>query len=454
MKLIGQKVKDFFMERNNKNFLFISLLVCITFIVYLPTLNNLLLTGSNGWDDGWQVTNFYTEGGLNWENIKYIFIEPYFGQYSPINQLMYLLIYNIAEYNPFYYHLTSLLLHIINSCLVFFILKNLLEFSNKIESAQRINNIAFITTLFFALHPLQVEAVAWVSASKVVLFSLFYLIGTLTFIQHLKTRKRTFYFLTILCFILSYGSKEQALTFPVWILFVYWVYGINIRKVKTWLQVLPFFVLSIVLGLFFLLALSRTTNGELNTLYPLWQRFFYASYSIAEYFTKWFFPYKLLFYYPFPNQVGEALPTWLFAYPILLITILAIFWEYISHWVISTGLLFFLLHIALMLHIIPMDRSMITSDRYTYLASIGFAFIVSYLFFILADKWKKYRKGLFFVLFSIFVVLGTYSHNRVKAWHDSGSIKNVLNKQKNKDENQTTTKLFQEVVNNNKKLDE
>jgi len=404
----------------DRNYFYPIVLSVVTLIVFHSSLKNLFL---EGWDDGWQVTNFYTSGGLVWDNIRDIFTEPYYGQYSPINQLMYLLIYAIGGYNPFYFHLASLLLHIANVCMVFFIVKYLLTDTDKLQNRKRITLLAAITALLFSIHPLQVEAVAWISASKVLLFSVFYLAGTLTWIKYLKTQKIWFYILTLLLFVFSYGSKEQALTFPIWIACLYWIYGYSFKKLKTWLQLVPFIALALVCGLFFLLVLSPSTNGDAEAIYPFWQRILFALYSISEYLTKWFFPYKLLYYYPFPSAVGDALPMWLFAYPVLLPTIIIVFWKYISHWAVAFGLLFFLLHVSLMLHIIPMDRPTITADRYTYLASIGFAFIIGYLFFLMYDKWLKYRSVLIVLSILTVLILGVYSYKRVDVWHDTDSVK-------------------------------
>lgn len=408
----------------NRNYSYLLLLLSVTLLVFHTSLSNLLL---DGWDDGWQVTNFYTSGGLVWENIRDIFTESYYGQYSPMNQLMYLVIYSIGGYNPFYFHLVSLLLHIANVCMVFFIVQHLLTDTRRLQNRKRIMEISAITSLLFSIHPLQVEAVAWISASKVLLFSFFYLAGTLTFIKYIKTQKKWLYIATILLFLLSFGSKEQALSFPVWIVCLYWIYGYSLKNIKTWYQITPFIIIALVCGLFFLLVLSPSTNGEADVLYPLWQRVLYSLYSISEYLVKWFFPYKLLYYYPFPNEIGDALPTWIFAYPLLLTTIVVVFWKYISHWTVASGLLFFLLHVSLMLHIIPMDRPTITADRYTYLASIGFSFIVAYVFFFLYDRWKKSRMYVVSALGIIIVILSIYSSYRVSVWHDTESVKKDLN---------------------------
>ena len=87
-------------------------------VVYYPILNNQLL---DFWDDQWVVMNYYTEGGFTIQNIWRILTEFYHGQYAPFNEYLYLVLYSIAGYNPFVFHLASLILHIVNTCLVFLV---------------------------------------------------------------------------------------------------------------------------------------------------------------------------------------------------------------------------------------------------------------------------------------------------------------------------------------------
>ena len=136
-------------------------IVCLA--VYLPSLWNDF---QMGWDDQWQVMNRYTEEGFTSENLKAVFTDYYYGQYSPVNQLFYMLIYKAFGYHPTVFHLYSLLLHIANCCLLFAFLSRLAG----IFCHQKPGVIALTASLLFAIHPLQVESIAWISASKIPLF--------------------------------------------------------------------------------------------------------------------------------------------------------------------------------------------------------------------------------------------------------------------------------------------
>ena len=97
---------------------------------FFPTFGNELMTG---WDDQWQVTNSFTSSGFTWNNLQAIFTESYQGQYSPLNQCMYTLLYACGGYAPIYYHTACLLLHLANCLLVWVLLNFFGEHTNSLD---------------------------------------------------------------------------------------------------------------------------------------------------------------------------------------------------------------------------------------------------------------------------------------------------------------------------------
>ena len=153
--------KDFslFLTGNN-NRLYPALLILSAIAVYFPILGNDFLYS---WDDHWMVMNEYTEGGLNFRNITLILTRIFHGQYAPVNHLMFLFIYSFAGYNAFYFHLVCLILHISCVCFAYAIILQLFNQTKREHTYindKSIRIIAFITALIFAIHPLNVEAVA------------------------------------------------------------------------------------------------------------------------------------------------------------------------------------------------------------------------------------------------------------------------------------------------------
>ena len=165
-----------------------------------------------GMDDQWMVFSHYTERGWTVDNLWHIFTDFYGGQYAPLAFLSYLVLYAGFGYDPFYFHMFSLLLHIGCVCLVWKLISSLLRVHGGVSEKQ-ILYVNFITTLLFAVHPINVEAVAWISALKVLLYAFFYLLGLLCYLRYIRTSKIFYYVLTIGCFLCSFWGKEQAVTF-------------------------------------------------------------------------------------------------------------------------------------------------------------------------------------------------------------------------------------------------
>lgn len=411
------------MEKSNNITLYI-LLFLANMLVYFPILGNKFL---DFWDDQWVVMNIYTEGGLNCLNIWNILTEFYKGQYAPLNEFFYLILFSIGGYNSFIFHLGSLFFHIVNTCLVFLVIKNVMILT-RWNTTDNVNSISFITALLFAIHPFNVEAVAWLSASKVLIYSFFYLLATYTFILYLKRRNYVYYIFTLLLFFCSFLGKEQAVTYPLWMLLMYWMVGYSIKNKRIWIESMPFFILSFWFGI--TTILSQWVNGEGyltdNTNYSLWQRLVYACYAFIEYGVKSIFPIKLSYLYPFPSQVGEMLPLWLLSYPILLLIILVSFWRYIGRSPMSFGILFFTIHVIIVLHFIPLSRYAVIADRYAYLASIGICFIIAYYVKMANIVCYKQRRVITLVFICYLSYMGVYSNLRTRIWYDTNTLKKEL----------------------------
>ncbi|MDR2969860.1 MAG: hypothetical protein LBV32_09710 [Tannerellaceae bacterium] len=403
----------------------VTILICAVLAVYYPILENDFLYF---WDDQLVVINRYTEGGLNFNNLWSILTEFYGGQYSPVNQCMYLLIYTLSGYNPLVFHLASLLLHAGCVCLAYITLRRIFDLTNRMKE-ENASGIAFVTALLFAVHPMNVEAVAWVSASKIVVYAFFYLAATLTWLLYLKKQNTLYYILTLLLFVLSFGGKEQAVSFPVWLLLFGWLLGYSLKERRLWLRIIPFFLLAVVFGAVTMLSQATGGGGVLSDApaYPLWQRLVLGSYSFVEYLVKFTMPFNLLYIYPFPMVIGEPLPSWMLLYPALVFTVTAALWKYVTKMPVAASLLFFLIHIALVLHLIPLSRFAVIADRYIYLACIGLSFIVAYygVRFMSARKKTVQKTAIGCFAFAA-LSLGVYSNLRCRDWKDTDSIKSEI----------------------------
>ncbi|MCD8042916.1 MAG: hypothetical protein LUH10_07605 [Tannerellaceae bacterium] len=416
-----------FFKLKECNLFYPVVLILIVFSVLYPVLGNDFL---HFWDDQWMVMNDYTQGGITWYNIKAIFLEYYNGQYGPVNQYLYLIIYNFVGYNPFFFHLVSLLIHIMSTILVYFTIIKISNTTTRMNMENK-RDIAFFTALIFAIHPMNVEAVAWISAVKIINYAFFYLLSTYVYIIFLEKKQFTYYLLSVVLFILSFGGKEQAVTFPVWLVMLYWILGYNLKDKKVWFQVGLFFLLAFFFGIVTILSQSDIEVGLFSgkyVSYPLWQRFILGCYSFFEYITKLILPYNLLYIYPFPVVLGEPVPTWMLVYPSLLVIIVLTLWRYLIKWPVTCGVIFFIIHIVITLHLIPLSRFAVIADRYVYISSIGFAFIIAYYMVYYYKHFGRKSRILLMTLFSFLVLgWGIYSNLRAREWYNSDTIKKDLN---------------------------
>lgn len=416
----------------NDVMLSVAALVLATLVVYFPTFSNEFQTH---WDDQWVAINAYTENGLNAQNLWAILTDFYKGQYAPLNQLSYTVLYSLFGYDPFWFHLAGFVLHTCNVLLTFFLVRSILNKSGSFKQVS-VSRISFITAVIMAVHPLLVESVAWISASKILIYSFFYLIGLHFYLKYVASSKTIYYLLATLFFILSFGGKEQAVTFPVCLLLIDYAINRNLKSRKVWLEKLPLFFMALVMGYITLLSQSADQAGLLSGArhYPFYQNVIFASYSATEYVVKCLIPVKLSYLYVFPNAIGEEVPVRFWIYPLLLLILLFAFWDFWKKKWVFFGIMFFLVHISMVLHIIPMSRFAMIADRYAYMASIGIFFLIAYF----ADKAMdiiKYR-NLAMVLACIYTLsIGIYAHQRTTVWHNSDTLKKELKELLEKKEN-------------------
>src|SRR5207249_9961933 len=133
---------------------------------FLPTLRNDFVL----WDDDLNFTDNPSYRGLSWRQLRWMFTTVHGGHYQPLSWVTLGLGYTLWGMNPTGYHLTSLLLHAVNAVLFYYIVLALLR--RAVASASASAGAAAVGALFFAIHPLRVESVAWASERRDVLAAL------------------------------------------------------------------------------------------------------------------------------------------------------------------------------------------------------------------------------------------------------------------------------------------
>ncbi|TSJ43050.1 glycosyltransferase family 39 protein [Mucilaginibacter corticis] len=395
----------------------------IVFLVYIPVLSNKFQLG---WDDQVIVINGYTGGGLRVDNLWLILTQFYAGQYAPVNQLYYSIIYSIFGYNPFWFHLFSVLIHLANVLLTYSFIKLLLTEAKGFDDKSTYR-IAFITALLMAVHPFLVESVAWVAASKVLIYAFFYLTALHVYVKYVKSKHVKYYLLIITLFVLSFGAKEQAVILPFCFLLIDYVLKRDIRSKVVWYEKLPLILLAVVFTSITLLS-HKAIPSDLHIRqlrYPFYQNVIFACYTITEYLVKCLIPVKLQYIYLFPNAVGQEVPIRFWIYPACIIIIIVSFFNFWKQKWVLFGISFFIIHLVMVLHIVPMDRFAIMADRYVYLASIGVFFLMAYFFNQVIDK-QYYKYWVQVVGFVYLTTIAIYANQHSRMWHDSDKLKRDL----------------------------
>ena len=347
-------------------------LLLIVFIVYFSILWHDFLYE---WDDHWVVINKYTDAGLNVRNIWAVFTEFHQGQYAPFNELSYMLIHTIFGYNPMAFHGASILWHGINVVLVFLFLNRLLRTALN-ESLKFLSvNMAWLCALLWAVHPVNVEPVAWISASKILVYASFYLSALFLYTYYIEQPSIGRYIGLLILFIFSFFGKEQAVVLPLAFLSVDYVFRRERGIFFLLVEKAPFFIFSVFFGV---LTIISQGNGNGLPNYVVWNRLLFCCYSIYEYLVKTILPINLIYLYPFPiTPGGKMLPT-MYVYPLLVLAAVYVVYLLRKNRILILCLLFFVIHLLVTLHIISISRFAIVADRYNYIAMIGPLLLISY----------------------------------------------------------------------------
>lgn len=385
----------------------IGLILMVTFLSFYPSLRN----GFVNWDDNVVLTENTQIQNLSWLNIKNIFTSFFLGTYIPLVRLSYALEYYFFLLNPLIYHLNNLILHLLNSLLVLWLI---LLVSNKIS-------VSLAAAIFFGIHPLHVESVAWVTERKDVLYGFFFLGALLSYIYYIKKRDKKYYFVSILLFILSLFSKSMAITLPLVLFLIDYILEVKFEK-KSFGEKIPFLIISLVFVTLTLYGLYVFKSLRQAPSLPFYYYIFFANYGLVFYLCKLILPVKLSCFYPYPQDISSfsALIFLILPAVTVTLTLLVIISKRYTKKIIF-GSLFFLITILPVIQILPNSKT-IAADRYTYLPLLGLFYITAEYFSFLCLKNFRYKLFKKFLLIILIVITGSLSFltfHRCQVWKDS-----------------------------------
>ncbi|MEI7661772.1 MAG: tetratricopeptide repeat protein [Bacteroidota bacterium] len=403
----GKNLNQGFLVKN-KELLLLAVVVVITIFIYAPALHNKFTT----WDDREYVTENPYILAFTHDNLAHIFTKPIANNYHPLTMLTLALNYHVSGMEPFSYFLVNIILHLFNIILTYY-LAYLILGKNKLQ--------ALFVAAIFAVHPMHVESVAWISERKDVLYSAFFLSGLISWILFLDKRNWSWYIFAFFLFALAGLSKPSSVVFPLVLLLIDYL---NKRKFDMMLitEKIPFFLVSAAIGIATLNAqIGNALVGTVN--YNIIQRLLFASYGLFFYIFKLFIPAGLSALHPFPLlHHSMSMPWPFFISPVCNLIVLGLVLYSLKYTrYIAFAFLFYLVNIMLTLQFMQVG-SAVVAERYSYISYIGLLIGVAWLINRATEK-KRFPAAYMHAGCLLFFGLMTFvAFHRVPVWKNNETL--------------------------------
>jgi len=362
-------------------------LVIITLTVYQQVRNHEFVN----YDDGIYVTsNLEVQSGLTAANIRWALTDFHSGNWHPLTWLSHMLDIELYGMRAGRHHLNNVLLHIINTLLLFLVLSKM---------TGDLGPSSFVAALF-ALHPIQVESVAWVAERKNVLSTFLWMLTMWSYVRYLEQPEIKRYLLVILVFVFGLMSKPMLVTLPfVLLLLDFWPLGRfqfgrfdnivgnlqqNPKIIRPVLEKIPLIVFAAASGIV-TLYVERVHSFD---SFPLQRRIANALVSYTRYIGKMIWPDNLACFYPYPN----LFPAWKIAGAGLLLVFISFlaFKSARRHPYFLVGWLWYLGTLVPVIGLIQVGPQAM-ADRYAYVPLVGLFIVIAWGVPRITAGWRHKR---------------------------------------------------------------
>ena len=395
------------------------LLVLLTLAFYNPVLHN----GFTNLDDEIYVLhNTHVRAGLTWNTVKWAFTTYTAGNWHPLTWLSHALDCQVFKLNPAGHHYVNVLLHAGNAILLFLLLVR----------ATGLTWPSFMVAALFALHPVNVESVAWASERKNVLSMIFFLLALHAYGWYVRRESVRRYAVVAAVFALGLMAKSEIITLPfVLLLWDYWPLrrmfgtlsienplGTPVPRSFSFLllEKIPLLLLSAGSALVTVLAqrASDAVRGGFNRV-----RFGNAAIAYVRYLGKAFWPTRLAVLYPYR---GHSLPTWeILCSVFLLLLLTAAVLRFHNRRYLVVGWFWFLGTLVPVIGIVEVGMQAM-ADRYAYLPYIGLFIAVVWGI----AEWVRERStpAMYLVMPAVLVLiaLGLLTRHQISYWYDGETL--------------------------------
>jgi len=359
-------------------------------------------------DPGYVSENPNIQSGITLQAVKWAFTTGFMSNWHPLTWLSHMLDWWLFGSNAGGHHLTNLIFHIANTLLLFIVLK---------QMTQKLWLSAFVAALF-ALHPLHVESVAWVSERKDVLSTFFWLLTMWAYVRFVNHPRIANYLLIVAFFALGLMAKPMLVTLPfVLLLLDYW----PLNRIKSKHSLLPLLIEKIPLFMMVVASsvvtyLVQIKGGAVTILavLPLKFRILNAFVTYIGYIEKMFWPVRLVYFYPHHGPNISVLYAFVSAILLLAVTVFILRFSK-NHRYLVTGWFWYLGTLIPVIGLVQVGVQAM-ADRYSYITLTGLFIIIAWG---LPELFGRRKVALAVFSVTVLVALTICTYIQLQYWKSS-----------------------------------
>jgi tetratricopeptide (TPR) repeat protein len=362
-------------------------------------------------DGGYVFENPNIKAGLTWRGVVWAFTHVHSQNWHPLTSISHMIDCQLFGLNAGAHHLVNVGLHTVTALLLFTFLW---QSTNALWASA-------ISAAIFAIHPLRVESVAWISERKDVLSGLFFMLTLLAYLRYLRGQTWQRMAVVAICFAFGLMSKPMLVTTPIILLLLdYWPFA-RFKKQGLWkliLEKVPLVILSVGSCTATLIA-QQVAIGSTESL-PLASRIDNALVTYVNYLRQMFWPVDLVPFYIHPEW---RLGTWEIIGAIILLAGItaAMFLLRRKLPFLLVGWLWYIVMLLPVIGIIQVGLQA-RADRYTYLPQIGIIIAVVWAIRDLTSRWRARTVALVPASLAVVGSLSFLSYRQATHWHDTESL--------------------------------
>jgi tetratricopeptide (TPR) repeat protein len=400
-----------------------TVLCLVLVLLTLAFYNSAGRNNFTNYDDTYYVTNNpHVQAGLTWETVKWAFTSFDDANWHPLTWLSHALDCQLFKLNPAGPHYVSVLLHAANVVLLFLVL----------AAATGFTWPSFMVAGLFALHPINVQSVAWISERKNVLSMLFFLLALYAYGWYVRRESVKRYTVVASLFAIGLMAKPEIITLPfVLLLWDYW----PLRRMFAQpsadplpdaprphsfsflvMEKLPLLLLSAASAIVTFFAQNK---GEAVRRAPAWVRFGNVPLAYVRYLGKAFWPVHFAAFYPHP---GRFLQPWkIVVSSIVVVVLTAVVLHFRERRYLIVGWFWFLGTLVPVSGVVQVGMQAM-ADRYAYLSFIGLFIAVSWTVAGIAEERKISIAWIAVPSALVLLTLGILCTREIPYWHDSETL--------------------------------